>query len=115
MFNWICPTCGREVPPSKTDCPDCAERARQAAAQSVSTEQGRPAYPEQEPVAPSPPPHRYRTLPEHEDAPPQRTSYPPPPYERESSPPPPRTPPPSYERETAPPPPRTPPPSYERE
>lgn len=24
MFSWICPKCGREVPPSYTECPDCA-------------------------------------------------------------------------------------------
>jgi hypothetical protein len=24
MFAWICPTCGREVPPSESECPDCA-------------------------------------------------------------------------------------------
>ncbi len=26
MFTWICPQCGREVPPSRNDCPDCAAR-----------------------------------------------------------------------------------------
>lgn len=24
MFTWICPQCGREVPPSYNECPDCA-------------------------------------------------------------------------------------------
>jgi hypothetical protein len=24
MFNWICPQCGREVPPSEAECPACA-------------------------------------------------------------------------------------------
>ena len=24
MFTWICPQCGREVPPSASECPDCA-------------------------------------------------------------------------------------------
>jgi len=24
MFTWICPKCGREVPPSYNECPDCA-------------------------------------------------------------------------------------------
>src|SRR5260370_8122948 len=39
MFTWICPTCGREVPPSYDKCPDCAakgitgEQAAEAAAQ----------------------------------------------------------------------------------
>lgn len=26
MFTWICPVCGREVPPSYSECPTCAER-----------------------------------------------------------------------------------------
>jgi hypothetical protein len=25
MFTWICPQCGREVPPSYTECPDCSK------------------------------------------------------------------------------------------
>ncbi len=25
MFTWICPKCGLEVPPSSTECPNCAE------------------------------------------------------------------------------------------
>jgi len=39
MFTWICPQCGREVPPSYAACPDCAAREKaggqpaQAAAQ----------------------------------------------------------------------------------
>jgi hypothetical protein len=27
MFTWICPQCGREVPPSENECPDCAHRS----------------------------------------------------------------------------------------
>jgi len=26
MFTWICPQCGREVPPSYTECPDCTRK-----------------------------------------------------------------------------------------
>ncbi len=26
MFTWICPQCGREVPPAYTECPDCTKR-----------------------------------------------------------------------------------------
>jgi len=28
MFNWVCPQCGKDVPPSKTECPYCAERRK---------------------------------------------------------------------------------------
>lgn len=28
MFTWICPTCGREVPPAYDECPDCAAKAK---------------------------------------------------------------------------------------
>jgi hypothetical protein len=27
MFTWICPKCGREVPPAYNDCPNCAPNA----------------------------------------------------------------------------------------
>src|SRR5438270_6737302 len=30
MFTWICPQCGREVPPSYTECPDCVAKGVQA-------------------------------------------------------------------------------------
>jgi len=26
MFTWICPQCGREVPPAYNECPDCAKK-----------------------------------------------------------------------------------------
>jgi len=46
MFTWICPQCGREVPPSYTDCPDCAAKAAQpqgAAATQPSAGEPAPA------------------------------------------------------------------------
>ena len=42
MFTWICPQCGREVPPAYTECPDCARKTATAPKQPV-------APPEQEP------------------------------------------------------------------
>src|SRR5689334_12200142 len=48
MFTWVCPQCGREVPPSYTECPDCKK---------VSTA---PPPPDQPPAAPpssAAPPH----------------------------------------------------------
>jgi hypothetical protein len=28
MFTWICPQCGREVPPSYSECPDCSAKEK---------------------------------------------------------------------------------------
>jgi hypothetical protein len=57
MFTWICPQCGREVPPSYDACPDCAakEKASGQAAQAapeniVSGPQGAPAGPSASPA-----------------------------------------------------------------
>ena len=50
MFTWICPQCGREVPPSYSECPDCARKQKQGAAESS----GEPAAPA--PPAAAPPP-----------------------------------------------------------
>ncbi len=30
MFTWICPKCGKEVPPSYSECPNCAAEAESA-------------------------------------------------------------------------------------
>ena len=46
MFTWICPQCGREVPPSYEACPDCAAREKAA---------GQPAAAAVQPAAPTPP------------------------------------------------------------
>jgi len=48
MFTWICPTCGREVPPSYKECPDCAAKAK-------GTPAGEPAAASPPPVAQAPP------------------------------------------------------------
>ena len=37
MFTWICPQCGREVPPAYTECPDCTSREAQPAAAAASS------------------------------------------------------------------------------
>src|SRR5262245_40663766 len=57
MFTWICPACGREVPPSYTECPDCAARAKAPAP-------GTPASPERVPVLQAPQPRPPQSVPE---------------------------------------------------
>ncbi|MFN7992176.1 MAG: hypothetical protein U0Q18_01150 [Bryobacteraceae bacterium] len=42
MFTWICPTCGREVPPSYDECPDCAARAKQGGTAQAGAQQPPP-------------------------------------------------------------------------
>ena len=47
MFTWICPQCGREVPPAYSECPDCAAKA--------SGPQGHPGAAAAPPQAPAEP------------------------------------------------------------
>jgi hypothetical protein len=89
MFSWICPQCGRDVPPSKTDCPFCAEQAKEAAAfaaagpppmqvapdlQAAPWQQPPAGYGTPIPVAPTWPPPA-------QQAPPQQPQYAPPPQQ----------------------------------
>ena len=67
MFTWICPTCGREVPPAYTECPDCAAKERQAQAPEARAA----APPEYQPTSP---PH-----PQNPSAPPPQAPAPAPP------------------------------------
>jgi hypothetical protein len=48
MFHWICPECGREIPPAVTECPACDPRALAAEAAKTA--------PVADAVAPAPPP-----------------------------------------------------------
>ncbi len=57
MFSWICPRCGREVPPAETECPNC--KGLEAAPGAPAAQQPQPiaqAAPSQ-PVSPAPPQH----------------------------------------------------------
>ncbi|MCW5982383.1 MAG: zinc ribbon domain-containing protein [Bryobacteraceae bacterium] len=36
MFTWICPQCGKEVPPHETECPRCAEAAKSGGAAAAA-------------------------------------------------------------------------------
>jgi hypothetical protein len=61
MFTWICPQCGREVPPAYTECPDCTKKPLTVA--TAAPPPSAVAY--QEPVAAAvaaPPPPEIRPL-----------------------------------------------------
>ena len=56
MFTWICPQCGREVPPSYEACPDCAAREKSSGQSAQTAAQPPPPGPQGTPAAPSTPP-----------------------------------------------------------
>jgi hypothetical protein len=58
MFTWICPQCGREVPPAYNECPDCKAKAAEG----------------------GPPPPPYQPAPGQEFVPPQAPPQQAPPY-----------------------------------
>ena len=58
MFTWICPQCGREVPPAYNECPDCAAKTAAGSPPAAATA-GSPAgsaAPPQPTLDPAPPP-----------------------------------------------------------
>ena len=59
MFTWICPKCGREVPPAYNDCPDCSPQAAGTQAQQpeASPAAGSPTS-TQPPASAAPPPQQ---------------------------------------------------------
>jgi hypothetical protein len=85
MFTWICPQCGREVPPAYNECPDCAAKAaapvgEQAGAPAPAAAQARP--PEAPPAAiaperPLPAAQHAAVAPPAWEAPPVRRAPPP--------------------------------------
>lgn len=61
MFTWICPRCGREVPPAYDECPDCAAKIAAEAVTGSAPPPGAVASPQQwQPVAPPPGPRGAR-------------------------------------------------------
>lgn len=57
MFTWICPVCGREVPPSYDACPDCAARAKAGEAPAADAVAPVPV-PGSQSIPPPPVPHQ---------------------------------------------------------
>lgn len=116
MFTWICPQCGKEVPPAYTDCPNCAERAK--AAQQAQA----PPVPSNEPAPPPPyaPPPQYQAPPapfqtqQYQQTAPPPPQYPPPQYHQQGQPPPPYNYPPQQQYAPPPPPYNYPPPQRKR-
>lgn len=43
MFTWICPKCGHEVPPSYSECPNCARESQTSASPEVPVVSSAPA------------------------------------------------------------------------
>jgi len=76
MFTWICPQCGREVPPAYNECPDCTKKAAepQPAAESAPESVGAPPVP----AAPAPPPRQPAAAPPAQQAVHVRPYTPPP-------------------------------------
>jgi len=74
MFTWICPQCGREVPPAYDACPDCAAREKAAGQPTATATQAPPSAPQSIPAAPPAytppavaplPPAQYAAPPQH--------------------------------------------------
>jgi hypothetical protein len=77
MFTWICPQCGREVPPSYSECPTCAERRQQGGQpQAPQPAPQQPQYAPQPPQQPQYAPQQPQYAPQppvYAPAPPQQT------------------------------------------
>lgn len=55
MFTWICPQCGREVPPAYNECPDCSGKQTAQATQAAPPQaQAAPPAQSAAPVAAAP-------------------------------------------------------------
>ena len=79
MFTWICPQCGREVPPAYTDCPDCTKKAAEGVGPNPPVPAPGPAGPPSPvpppvayPASAAPPPPSYQQAPQYyQPGPPQ--------------------------------------------
>jgi hypothetical protein len=77
MFTWICPQCGREVPPAYNECPNCAP---QQAGQAAPPQQAVPPPPVQPQQAFSQPVYAAPAMPPVQQAPQPPMQAPPPPW-----------------------------------
>ena len=84
MFTWICPQCGKEVPPAYNDCPDCSKKA----APGGDAAGAPPANPPAQPTVFAPPAQQpyYQQPPQAQQAPPPGY-YPPQPQQAQAPPP----------------------------
>ena len=85
MFTWICPQCGKEVPPAYNDCPDCSKKAAPGSGDPASAS---PANPPAQPTVFAPPAQQpyYQQPPQAQQAPPP--GYYPPQAQPQQAPPP---------------------------
>ena len=78
MFTWICPQCGREVPPAYNDCPDCSKKAAAGGGDPAAPAPANPPAPPPPAYAP-PPQQAYYQQPQ----PPPQAYYPPQPPQQQ--------------------------------
>jgi hypothetical protein len=113
MFTWICPQCGREVPPAYTECPDCTKKAAEGGGANPPVPPPGPWAPPPAAYPPAPPPPQYQQVPQQA---PQYYQPPAQPQYQQPAPPQYQPPPPQYQQTPGPPPPPNqpgpPPPGY---
>lgn len=118
MFNWVCPRCGKDVPPSKTECPYCAGQPQTAPPQHAGAPP--PNYAPPQPYGAPPAAPQQPWQPPQAAAPPQPWQPPqhqqpqqwtPPSAPQQAAPPPP--PPPQQAWHPQAPPPASPPPAWQ--
>jgi hypothetical protein len=76
MFTWICPQCGREVPPAYNDCPDCSKKTAAGGGDPAAPPPAYPPAPAPPAYAPPPQQQPYYQQPPQPQAPPP-AYYPP--------------------------------------
>jgi hypothetical protein len=88
MFTWICPQCGKEVPPAYNDCPDCSKKAAAGSGDAAAAPPASAPGPPTMFAPPAPPPQQpyYQQPPQAQQAPPGY--YPPQPPQAQQAPPP---------------------------